>query len=372
MTIFFPDMSQFQAGLSASGAVALAARASEGDWLADSGFQGHRTSAALHSAFFMGYHFLESRSSEEAQAEFCHRIAGKTPLFVDIEPVAGTGIALADHTGTGYTLGASHRAFTEASARPDFSLDRVNDLAAYSSAPTIITACNFIDSYRGNGGIINLAYLPHWYWQALGSPSLEPLINRGIHLWTSSYSGYSDSSSFGLWQGYGGYGEATVGQYTDTQPFNGSRIDFNAYRGSYAGKQGTAEVAACLAEFRHLATTGKLTPPVPPKPPAPRPLEVPDLMSAITQNPHCDVVPAGAKNIIVTSDVGNQSAALAALHMTGVDVRVAMHKPGTHSWDVTVAKLTVDEPLMHIPVSGHDAVALTLAGPGVQAGYSWS
>src|SRR5262249_24583746 len=57
------------------------------------------------------------------------------------------------------------------------------------------------------------------------------------------------------WQPYGGM-TPLVWQYTDRLQFNGMLLDFNAFRGSFAGKQDPASVTACLAEFKAFATTG--------------------------------------------------------------------------------------------------------------------
>jgi hypothetical protein len=68
------------------------------------------------------------------------------------------------------------------------------------SSPTVSDAVAFIDEFRKLGGTCNLAYLPKWYWQQIGSPSLQPVIDRKISLVSSDYlaSGYSDT---GPWLG---------------------------------------------------------------------------------------------------------------------------------------------------------------------------
>jgi hypothetical protein len=360
MTIFFPDVSQFQRGISLSGAVAVCARSSEGNWLTDIAYGGHVLQARQHNAFQLGYHFLESRSDPASQAKLAHTIVGSgTPLMLDIEPV-GSALKLSEGDGEGHDLGHSVSAVATAL--------RAAPVSAYFSAPGIGTATQFIDAYRHLGGVLHLAYLPHWYWLALGSPSLEPLISRGVLLWTSGYAGYSDNDSFTLWQGYGGYTHATVGQYTDTMDFNGSKIDFNAFRGSYAGRQSAADVASCLAQFKSVAMTGTLNPG-----PGPGPVPVPpgqpqlkgDNVSAIIRSPHCDVVPSSAKHLVLVSDPGAQS-------LQEVDVRVALHKPGGHQWDISTGKITIDSPLVQVPCDGHDVVSLEITTPGGQAGYGWS
>src|SRR5262249_36503153 len=107
----------------------------------------------------------------------------------------------------------------------------------------------------------HLVYLPHWYWsrktadRGLGSPSLQPLIDRKMQLVSSAYVAYTDAAAGTGWQPYGGM-TPLVWQYTDRLQFNGMLLDFNAFRGSFAGKQDPASVTACLAEFKAFATTG--------------------------------------------------------------------------------------------------------------------
>jgi hypothetical protein len=54
-----------------------------------------------------------------------------------------------------------------------------------------------------------------------------------------------------------------IWQYTDALSFGGVTCDFSAFRGSYAGKQDPASVAATVAEFKLLVETGSITPPSP-------------------------------------------------------------------------------------------------------------
>jgi len=116
--------------------------------------------------------------------------------------------------------------------------------------------------------VTHLVYLPHWYWQSIGSPPLKPLADRGAVLVSSAYSLYTDLSSGTGWQGYGGM-IPQVWQYTDRLSFHGSDVDFNAFRGSHPGDQSTAAVAATLAEYKSVCETGKLPVKPPPLPVTP-------------------------------------------------------------------------------------------------------
>ncbi len=215
MTIFYPDISSYQAGLSLNGALAVSCKATEGTSYFNSTYGLFKAAATALGIFFFGYHFLRAGNAA-AQANYCFSKVGSTPVMLDFEPATG-------------------------------------------SSPSLADACAFIDQYRKLGGNIWLAYLPRWYWSGtLGAPSLKPLSDRGMLIVSSSYGHpYSDSDTAAGWQPYGGIAP-TVWQYTDALKFNGYSIDFNAYRGT-------------LEEFRALVTTGKLPAPPPPPPPLPPP-----------------------------------------------------------------------------------------------------
>lgn len=184
VTIFFPDVSHYQAGLRIQpGTAAVIAKATEGTTYLDASYQDFKTQAANVGAVFAGYHYLHAGNTA-AQAAFCYRVVGKTPIMLDVE--AGSG-------GVTDVLG-------------------------------------FVNSFRALGGTCNLVYLPHWYWQyTLGSPSLIPLVNAGLKLVSSNYTTYSDSGP-----GWAGYGGETVveWQYTDALWYGGQSVDFNAFKGT--------------------------------------------------------------------------------------------------------------------------------------------
>lgn len=231
MTVYFPDTSQFVAGVSLAQALACIARATEGDWLTDPTYHGFRLQAGRKP--FAGYHFLESRSSAAAQAAHCYAVVGKTPLMIDAEPIGSgstkAGKAAADgHEDGGHVMGCAVQ----------HGLDKVKP-EAYISAPAIQAVADFTDAYRKLGGVVRLVYLPKWYWQALGSPSLQPLLDRGLKLVSSQYTAYSDSGAG--WAAYGGM-QPSIWQYSSTISFGGvGAVDFNAYRGS------VPELAALLS-----------------------------------------------------------------------------------------------------------------------------
>src|SRR6266516_1902420 len=225
MTLYFPDISAFQAGIDLRGALAVCSKVTEGTGWASGDYQRQKANAGSHSTYFTAYHFLHGGSAA-AQATWAHQHAGVTPLMVDVEP-----------TGT--------------------------------SRPNLNDALSFIKAYRASGGVTHLVYFPHWYWQQLGSPSLTSLAGLGLALWSSAYTSYTDAGTGTGWQPYGGL-TPKIWQYTDRLHFNGQDIDFNAFRGTHGGDQSGAAVADTLDQFKSLATTGKLSAHKPvPKPPVP-------------------------------------------------------------------------------------------------------
>lgn len=185
MTITFPDVSHYQAGLNLSGAVACIAKATQGTGYVDTSYQNFKTQAARLGIPFAAYHWLDTTSAT-AQAQHAYSVVGAdTPLMIDDEQ----GKVNVPHT------------------------------------------LEFVVQYRKLGGLVVLEYVPHWIWEASGFPSLAPLATVGLKVVASNYpaAGYSDAGPG--WQGYGGI-LPTVWQYTDKQLFNGQRVDFNAFRGT--------------------------------------------------------------------------------------------------------------------------------------------
>lgn len=197
MTIYFPDISGFQAGVSLHGAPAVLVKATEGTGWFNPDYQPAKTRAAKSGTFFCAYHFLH-RGNTVAQARYAYSHAGQTPLMVDFEPTSG-------------------------------------------SNPQIADAVAFINEYRRQGGVTYLVYLPQWYWSQLGRPSLSALSDLGMLLVSSNYSTLRAGAG---WAGYGGL-TPTVWQYTDAGTLNGVKVDYNVFQGT-------------TADFKSLVTTGAL------------------------------------------------------------------------------------------------------------------
>ncbi len=201
MTIFYPDVSSFQTGVSFSGAPIAMVKATEGTDYTNPDYSPAKIRAKDAGAFFCAYHFLQEGNGA-AQAEHAFSVAGSTPLMLDVETETLNGV---------------------------------------TSNPSVTDTAAFVSQYRALGGVIYLLYLPRWYWQSLGSPSLAPLIGLGLLLVSSNYTAYSDSGPG--WASYGGM-VPVIWQYTSSGTLNGvNPVDFNAYRGT-------------LANFQSQVTTG--------------------------------------------------------------------------------------------------------------------
>lgn len=191
MVIFFPDVSVYR-NISPAGLPLLITRASIG-LSRDTSYYGYVARCRDAGVPLIAYHFLKSYqlgAGPEEQAAFAYDTVGsQTPLMLDAEP----------HTNRNATVDEMVR---------------------------------FIDRYRELGGMVGLAYIPRWSWQQLGSPSLAPVRDRGLGLVSSNYVGYSYRDDHQGWNPYGGYDYVSVLQYTDRQPYGGTTVDFNAYRGT--------------------------------------------------------------------------------------------------------------------------------------------
>jgi len=201
MTIFGPDISSYQHGLELSrltSASFVIAKTTEGTYYTDADYQGWRQQAAQLGRPFIWYHFL---SGEDPHAQVQHTAANvgdsSLPGMLDAEPEG-------------------------------------------SFSPTLAQIIAYVDAAHAAGLRLHLLYLPHWYWQQMGSPDLSALTARGVHLVSSSYPGGTGSPA-GLypgdnaagWQAYGGITPALY-QFTDKASDGGQNIDYNAFRGTAA------------------------------------------------------------------------------------------------------------------------------------------
>jgi GH25 family lysozyme M1 (1,4-beta-N-acetylmuramidase) len=198
MTIFYGDYSSFQAGVDLSGTVAACIKATEGTFYSNPAYGATRTEAIMQGAYVFAYHFLRAGNGD-AQADFYYSQRGNRPVMVDWE-VAGDG-----------------------------------------SHPSLTDMFNFINGVNNRGGRCHLAYIPHWFWQQVGSPDLTGLRQWPVRLVSSQYTAYSDTGPG--WFPYGGM-YPQIWQYTDNFSMNGTRCDFNAFRGTVQQLADMAETGA--------------------------------------------------------------------------------------------------------------------------------
>jgi lysozyme len=233
MTIYYPDISSYNTGVGLNGAPAVCIKVTEGTSYVNPDYSAALGRAHSAGAYPFAYHFLR-QGNAAAQASWAHQHAGSTPLMLDFEPT-----------------GNSH--------------------------PQVGDATAFIDEYRKLGGIIHLNYFPHWYWQQIGSPSLQPFVSRNLFLVSSAYTAYTDEPRGVGWLPYGGQ-HPSIWQYTSSQPFNGQNLDFNAYRGS-------------LDQLKAMVGAGDHPPAGPPPPPSGQapafPYPSTDYLGQPSSDPHC-------------------------------------------------------------------------------------
>jgi hypothetical protein len=201
MTIYGTDISSYQGGLDLSrlaSASFVIAKTTEGTYYTDPDYQGWRRQAASLGKPFLWYHFL---SGEDPHAQAQHTLSNvgdsALPGMLDAEP-------------------------------------------AGSFSPSLAQMVAYVDAAHAAGLNVRLVYLPRWYWQQIGSPSLSAFADRGVQLVSSSYPGgsgdapaiYPGDGAAG-WQSYGGM-TPLLYQFTNQASDGGQLLDYNAYRGSVA------------------------------------------------------------------------------------------------------------------------------------------
>ncbi len=184
----------FDLGRAAREGIAFAIlKATEGNGFVDARFAENLANARNSGMLVAAYHYQRASASAAAQVAHIERVVPKNvPVIPDVE---------ADGGGVGLVW------------------DMVGRLRAVG--------------YR-----VPLLYLPRWYWQQLGSPSLAGL----PPLWSSRYPDnlpgtipdeYVDVPPH-YWDGYGGLPVAVL-QFTSSASVAGRQpIDANAYRGTRA------------------------------------------------------------------------------------------------------------------------------------------
>lgn len=188
MTFYFPDVSS--PVTIEPGTVMVCAKKTHGSAYLDGDYVNFKGQSAKVGAKFFCFHWL-NHGNIAAQVAECAKYDLSVPVMIDAEDVAG-------NTG-------------------------------FAGFVTVEDIKQFALQYRAKGGICNLYYLPHWYWQShMGSPDLRPLRDIGLHLVSSNYTSYSDNGPG--WAGYGGVNPEQW-QYTDNHAYGGGHVDFNAVKG---------------------------------------------------------------------------------------------------------------------------------------------
>jgi hypothetical protein len=180
----FPDVSHYNAGVNVDGSQAVLCKATQGVGGTDATYVERKARAAQLGQLFGGYHWIDT-SPIPTQAAWAYKHIGGVPAMWDAE-------------------------------------------AAGATVPRLVEMTR---AYRQLGGIVNLVYLPRWWWHDdLGSPSLQPLIDAGLSLVASHYTASYDDNSPGR-APYGGMTPAIL-QWTDKYPAPGGAIDMNAFKGT--------------------------------------------------------------------------------------------------------------------------------------------
>lgn len=187
MTLEYPDISGYDAGISLTGMAAVVVKATEGTSYTNPDYARVASDATSRGLPWAAYHWIHHGTSASAQADHFHSVAGNAPCMLDVEKSG------------------------------DF--------------PNVQDCLDFSNRLNQLGGHVRLVYFPNWYWKSIGSPDLTPLARAGMALVSSNYpsAGYSDNGPG--WAAYGGVAP-DVWQYTDAHQLNGFTVDMNAYRGT--------------------------------------------------------------------------------------------------------------------------------------------
>lgn len=206
MTLYGIDVASYQAGLNlaevkAEGFDFIIAKATQGSGYVDPYWPSFRDGALANNLILVAYHYV-TLDPAAAQAENLIGTLGDSSIPVMLDFEAGSG-----------------------------------DIANFWAVADAIAAA---------GAHVALSYIPRWYWQEIGSPSLTgvPGLVASDYVGGTGYASAlypGDDSSF--WTGYGGV-DPVILQFTDAAQVAGQTVDADAY-------VGTAE------ELQQLLTTGE-------------------------------------------------------------------------------------------------------------------
>ena len=196
MTLYGIDISNYQRGLDIAevkreGFDFVFAKVSEGSYYQDPTWPGFRDAIRANGLILAGYHYVTLDDPAAQARTFVDHLGDPTvPVMLDFESNSGD----------------------------------INNFWA------VVNAINAL------GLQVALSYIPHWYWQQIGSPDLSQVPGLIASNYVSG-SGYAsnlypgDQSNF--WAAYGGKA-VDILQFTDAALVAGQSMDADAYRGSRA------------------------------------------------------------------------------------------------------------------------------------------
>lgn len=236
MTLFGPDISNNngtvdEAQVQREGFSFVFAKVSEGSYFADTYWPATRDACKALGLPYIGYHYVTTDDPAAQAAKFVNNGGGANAML-DVEANSG-------------------------------------DIANFWAV---------VNAFNAAGVNIALSYIPHWYWEEIGSPDLSQVPG----LIASSYvngTGYASALYPGDggvgWQPYGG-AQPVMWQFTDKAQIAGKTLDANAFRG-------TPEQLAALL--------GATVPPTPPVTSTPEPSNPTPTTGGTMSNPNANASP---------------------------------------------------------------------------------
>lgn len=195
MTIYGIDIANFQDGLDLSRVKAegfdfVWAKVSEGSGFKDHTWPGFRDAAKANGLLLAGYHYVRGDADADAQADtFVSQLGDNSiPAMLDFEANSG-------------------------------------DMSTFWAV---------LNAIEARGVKVRLSYIPHWYWQQIGSPDISQvpgLIQSSYVNGSGAASALYPGDGSSNWNGFGGK-SVDVLQFTDQASVAGFSVDANAFAGT--------------------------------------------------------------------------------------------------------------------------------------------
>lgn len=233
MTTYWPDVSNnnwhttsdataFTAALPGEGFAAVCHKVSEGNYYRDPYWPAVLAQAKASGLIAIGYHYVTTDNAhEQALTYLANCVDLNVPCMLDFEANSGN----------------------------------------------IDNYWNVWNTFAQAGINVRLSYIPHWYWQQIGSPTLagvQGLVSSSYYERGQYASVEYNDAGADSGQGWTGYGGANpiAWQFTDSALIAGLNVDCNAYRGD------VTQLRTLLGIPQPTTATGG-TPVTTPTPPAP-------------------------------------------------------------------------------------------------------